>query len=648
MLGIQQTPQPTSSSTFQGGNIGTSGPFTQNTDFNSGPFPKPSAPPQPTYLDRLPLELKFTLMEFSDPADLITLWDLSDSFKHALRSQHAIKQWNRMRRAAGEPSRPTRPTPQEFKVLRYAVEEGCQACTAREAPRQWHWGTRICVECLPSKVLTRRQFRQYYGTLFKSLGGAVQRIRWFNPAEVPGLEHTQIAVRSLNPVQFENPDDVALRDWVDAAVKAVHDVMKAKPNGSQQSIATDVEGLISGERRWAETTSELRWSQEKNPWEIERLGPKRSRQIASMLLDMRGLKFKREDIPGPEDHLWGKTAYKGTEFTLMEWENVKGPLVRAVKKNRDDRLASVFQAHIPPTPSSVVIRGYQGPEGIAGIEIGPLPAAVFLKICANLDLATVSALEKTSKNARMILQSRAADYVWRAIRLSVGLTASFEGWPEREFLACVMRRHCTGCGKEGLNFPRLVSVLCGDCFQFNAISHKTASRRIAAPILKAMVSLQAQPYIDISWLDNSGYRGVILQPSYLTALAGWANRLPKALKQSIPDDLLEKHIRESKIPFLNVAKQCEEWQKTRDPLGIFMRQRREAWFLRAVASTWPGVGVQAMLQCHEWKEIVRQGYPASNREWKHRKQSVFEMLCKNPDPTAQDEGDSANAEGNGA
>lgn len=74
-------------------------------------------------------------------------------------------------------------------------------------------------------------------------------------AEVPGLEHTQIAVRSLNPVQFENPDDVALRDWVDAAVKAVHDVMKAKPNGSQQSIATDVEGLISGERRWAETVS---------------------------------------------------------------------------------------------------------------------------------------------------------------------------------------------------------------------------------------------------------------------------------------------------------------------------------------------------------------------------------------------------------
>ncbi|KAG8955114.1 hypothetical protein FRC04_009571 [Tulasnella sp. 424] len=230
-------------------------PPPQNTNPNSSTLPRPPVPPRPTHLDWLPLELKLRLMEFSDPTDLITLWDRSESFKHALRSRHAVKTWNRMRRAAGKAFRSTRPIPQEFEVLRYALEEGCEVCNAREAPRQWHWGSRICAGCLPSKVVTRRQFLQEHGGLFKSLPGAVKKIHWFNPAEVPGLEYTQIAANSLDPVNFENPDDGAFRGWVDAAVKAVHDVMRAKPNGSQRSIATDVEGLISGERQWAETVS---------------------------------------------------------------------------------------------------------------------------------------------------------------------------------------------------------------------------------------------------------------------------------------------------------------------------------------------------------------------------------------------------------
>lgn len=91
-------------------------------------------------------------------------------------------------------------------------------------------------------MVTRRQFPQEHGGLFKSLPGAVNKIHWFNPgrrwityvntgsllivslAEVPGLEYTQIAANSLDPVNFENPDDVAFRGWLDAAVKAVHDL----------------------------------------------------------------------------------------------------------------------------------------------------------------------------------------------------------------------------------------------------------------------------------------------------------------------------------------------------------------------------------------------------------------------------------------
>lgn len=34
-----------------------------------------------------------------------------------------------MRRAAGKAFRSTRPTPQDFEVMRYALEEGCEVCT---------------------------------------------------------------------------------------------------------------------------------------------------------------------------------------------------------------------------------------------------------------------------------------------------------------------------------------------------------------------------------------------------------------------------------------------------------------------------------------------------------------------------------------
>ncbi|KAG9024007.1 hypothetical protein FS837_005533, partial [Tulasnella sp. UAMH 9824] len=339
--------------------------------------------PARTWLDSIGSSAHLRISQFANAEDIIQLWHFSDEFKQSLRSDRAIPVWDHVRDAAGmrQPTEPRRPNYDELKVLEYALIEQCQACGARDAARQWCWGTRFCRRCLPSRVVTRREFLHMNGALFQSTPRAIQAMAWVNPAHVAGMEATRLASNAVDIADgAEDPDDIILGKWADAAVAAVHHVREARKDSSITLIEEHLTGLIRGESWWArERLASIRHAQEDNSWEIERQGHKRANRIASMLLEMTHFKFIPEDIPNFAHPHWRPLVYKGTELTAADFASIRAPLLKAVKRRRDVRLGSLLQDYLPPTPSSVSNPGYHGVEPVSGMVFGRIPVRVFLK-----------------------------------------------------------------------------------------------------------------------------------------------------------------------------------------------------------------------------------------------------------------------------
>ncbi|KAG9028669.1 hypothetical protein FS837_003807 [Tulasnella sp. UAMH 9824] len=410
---------------------------------------------------------------------------------------------------------------------------------------------------------------------------AIQAMAWANPARVAGMEATLLALKSIDVGdRAEDANDVILRSWANSAVAAVHHVKQIKKNSLPKLIKEEVTGLIRGDSWWArERLTSIRNAQEVNRLEAKRQGRKRADRIASMLLDMTHLKFTLEDIPNFDLPRWRPLVYKGTELTAVDFGKIKGPLLKAVKIQRDARLNQLLRNFVPPTPSSVSNPGYHGPEDITGIVVAGLPAKIFLEICMNLDLATLSAVEKTCRDVRLLLQSTHADRIWRRIRLSVGLMVRFQDWSERAFLAFAMSRTCDRCGHmEGLHIPRIAYIICGDCFEMELFNANAHNYKPIKPLVNSMVKLSAGSYVDAGWVRYVKGCNKLMKASYADAMLHWVCHLPKAVKKAVPDETLAKHVETTTRSFLDIANQCETWRSARDPGCLFLVQRREAWY----------------------------------------------------------------------
>ncbi|KAG9016742.1 hypothetical protein FRB90_002308 [Tulasnella sp. 427] len=425
-------------------------------------------------LARLPTDAKLGLLECMDAESILRLWGYDQSFRAVLSHPHSNGIWAYLQEASG--LRPfterRRATQQEIEIMKYTLFESCESCSARDAPRQWEWGSRYCHRCLPFKIISRGDFDRTYGPTFKSFPGAIGTITWMNPSRVAGLEGTKLSAEGLEVQDGYTQDKcyIALRQTVQSAVDAISKVVAQKPTSLKELQLQDIKGMIRGEQGRARDLYAARERQEQNIAEIERLGERRSRRVSPLIMGIRGLKLCENDIPSPAHPTWRHLVYRGEELTEVEWVGIKQRLIQLFKANRNMRLAPVLKAVKPPVPSSVAIPKYAYPGDITHLRPGNLPTNVFLNVCAYLDLPTVSTLEKASRDTSSVLRSKKANFVWGSIRRSMGLTMSFKDWPEREFLAYCLGRACSTCGKEGLNIPELVSTLCGNCFQSRQVT----------------------------------------------------------------------------------------------------------------------------------------------------------------------------------
>lgn len=71
-------------------------------------------------------------------------------------------------------------------------------------------------------------------------------------------------------------------------------------------------------------------------------------------------------------------------FLGAEWRRIRDPLKNLVQIRRTARLRAILESYPPPTPASVNIPVYHGPDDITGVVVGVLPGSIFLKVCYDL------------------------------------------------------------------------------------------------------------------------------------------------------------------------------------------------------------------------------------------------------------------------
>ncbi|KAG8922262.1 hypothetical protein FRC00_007635, partial [Tulasnella sp. 408] len=302
------------------------------------------------------------IFRFANAEDIIQLWHFSDQFKQSLRADGAISVWDHVREAAGmrQPTERRRPTPDELTVLEYALIEQCQL--------------RICFnEGHARHVALATPFANGFGGLDSAIDA-------YHRAHVAGMEATRLASNAVDTADgAEDPNDIIIREWANAAVATVHHVREIRKESPITLIEEHITGLIRGESWWArERLASVRTAQEDNTWEIERQVPKRADRITSLFLDMKHFKFILEDVPHLGHPGWRRLVYKGTELTAADFASIRPPLLKAVKRRRDVRLALILQDYLPPTPSYVSNPGYHGVEPISGMVVGRILVKVFL------------------------------------------------------------------------------------------------------------------------------------------------------------------------------------------------------------------------------------------------------------------------------
>ncbi|KAG9016745.1 hypothetical protein FRB90_002311 [Tulasnella sp. 427] len=550
-------------------------------------------------LARLPTDLKLTLLEYMDAESILRLWEGDHGFRAVLSHPYGNRTWKYLQEASGvRPFTEKRPaTRQEIQVMKYTLEE---SRAGRVMP------------------------------LANGSGGAVIAKNAFRSTRVAGLECTKLSLEGLDVQDgyVQHKSYVALRQTVQFGVNAINEVVAQKPNSSKELQLQDIKGMIRGEQGWARDLSAIWDRQQQNPVEIKRMGAKRARRILSLILGMKYFKFCKTDIPNSDDPVWRVLVNKGVELTEAEWVEIKRPLLGVVKKKRDERFATILRSLNPPTPSYVARPNYISmvPEGAQSIKIGVFPVGVFLEICCKVDVATLSVPERTSRHASSVLRSKAADFVWRSVRLSMGLTVVYEAWPERQYLSYCMGKKCS-CGREGLNIPEIVMIICGDCFEGRFKSSAVIKREIGSAIAKAFVGISTKAFRNMYWTTEKD-GGTLVQVDYALALEDWLQSLPQATRESIPNDLFERHMQSQTDRFLAVAKECKAWQIARDPgyNGMFFR-RAHALMLK-ISVEWSYGDAQAAMRLEECNEIVEKPYPLSDREWSVLKDLVARMLGK--------------------
>ncbi|KAG8904845.1 hypothetical protein FRC01_008580, partial [Tulasnella sp. 417] len=540
-------------------------------------------PPLAGGIQSLSLEQMLIILEHSRGDDILAMWQASPAFHRALAlgDRLGLKIWNKVREASGlvVPNKPQLPTEDEIRVMLYVLNDTCQMCDTLNASHQWvraklFYLSRSTLICLGFSLVIREKFMNEYQELLKNKQRTLEAIGWFNPIDIPGLEFTLMAKRCLHADPKEQGYFIASSQLADIAIHAVQKLRREKPHESEESIDRKVAQLLldirAARNNLLDPAKELL---ENGPIEINHLRLKREKQVVSELLRMNP-KPHKDDIPDITDSEWRLLAYKGTEITAREWKRIESPLKSLVQTRQTARFRAMLESYPPPTPSSVNIPAYHGPDDITGLMVGVFPASLFLTICAYMDLDTIATIENSSKLVRNVLGSRAADPTWRAVRRSLGLEASFNQWPERAVLAYAIRRRCFYCSQEGLNLPLASLVLCGDCFSLNVTEIR--SDKLPVPTLKVMAHMQSRPFVKSGWITAAKPDGCgkLYGTAYVYSLSEWMKNLPAELKKYASNKLIAEHVEMHTKPFIQAAKRCEAWQIARDPKNTCLIDRR--------------------------------------------------------------------------
>ncbi|KAG8924768.1 hypothetical protein FRC01_011069 [Tulasnella sp. 417] len=626
-----------------------SGPPTKKSktsDFGHVLTPKKMNP-----MSKLAIEVKIMIFENLDADSLLAVWRTSPELYQVFYTDHGLKLWNELREASGlaiPKQSSQRPTHDELRLILYVLDDLCDVstiefyrsnrielellntkiCGSSNASHQWQWGTRRCGGCLAASLTTRTAFIENYRGLFVHKRTAFEAIGWYNPIDISGLQFHQMATNHIDAPPWEKGHFVASRRLANFAVETVRQLERERPKRSEGSMDEEAKKLILTAQHslkyLLDPISEFLYN---GSIELAPLRKNREKQIVDGLLQIKSLKMHKDDIPSTTNLEWRSLAYKGIELTAREWHEIKASLSRLVKTQRTARFLTMLEDRPPPTPATLRAPGYSDLENVASITVGILPASVFLEVCANADLDTMVAIERSSKLVRNLLRSRAADPAWRAIKASLGLNVCFENWPEREFLAYAVRRRCSYCPQEGLNIPLISLVLCGDCFEKHVCEMDNKPKDLLKNVVRAMPYIQIGQFVGSGWMDGCKKGTKLYQKGYVASLTSWIKGLPAAIKAGASHDLVLKHVANCTESFIKVAKACQTWQNSRDEGNLQLMDRRGQAIIRQAEEHQHVLGIPGhVFQSEGWKSVAHKAYPLSRKEWNLMKEYVLEMF----------------------
>ncbi|KIO25387.1 hypothetical protein M407DRAFT_8435 [Tulasnella calospora MUT 4182] len=365
------------------------------------------------------------------------------------------------------------------------------------------------------RLVTRSEFVEKYGHLFGRKRAAFEEIGWHNPVDMPGLEFIPMATNFIEASPEQRSHFVASRQLADAAAKWVQQLEQEHPTKSEAWIDREVQILISNTRGARKVLSDY--------------APK-----------------------------------------LQEHGSVDVDHLRIKREKRTERLSAMLENYPAPTPASLQVPPYHDLENVADAMIGIFPISVFLKVCANVDLHTIAAIEKVSKLVLNVLRSRAADPTWRAIKASLGLNSCFDHWPERAFLAYAIRRRCFVDHSGYILDAQILTP----CDWHSVIEIGKNTKDLPKNVIKCMTYVQSGPFVSSGWVNTSKKATKLYPRTYVTSLTRWMKELPATVTTCVPEGLIVKHIASYVDPFIKVAKICETWQKHRDPRNVRLMDRQ--------------------------------------------------------------------------
>ncbi|KAG8926184.1 hypothetical protein FRC00_003156 [Tulasnella sp. 408] len=345
----------------------------------------------------------------------------------------------------------------------------------------------------------------------------------------------------------------------------------------------------------------VRKLRQENPTESEESIDKEATQLLSEAQAGRkdDLNFHQDDIPDITDPDWRLLAYTGTEITAREWQTIRAPLKKLLQMRQTARLRGILENCPPPTPASVNMPVYHGPDDITGVVVGALP--VFAPIWISRASPSLKSLPESFE-----IYSAAGQ------QTPPGALSGF----------LLDLKLVLITGQNGRILP----------MQYAAVAF--LALRKAAPFLScrrssAEIVLTRRPFVKSGWMTLSQKNVKLYRTAYVNMMCRWYRDLPVAVKTFAPLKLIVDHVERHTNSFMKVAKQCEAWQAERDPGNVRLMARRAEAIVRRAAQHQHVLGIPGFVfESEAWKRVADQARPLCEKEWDKMKEPTLHLLEK--------------------